>query len=132
LNINFTKQQIKSVFYIYATGLILLCVLPINSAAKLNDITIISFRGDYFVHAFIFIHWALFNLKFYKNNWRWLLAGLIFSTGVELLQYYLPYRTFNINDIVSNIIGVVLGQLILFIKAFLYWLVFAFHTTVKP
>ncbi len=107
----------KTTFYIYVIVLILLSVLPINSAAKLNDITIISFRGDYFVHALIFIPWALFNLKFCKNNWLWLFTGLIFSAGIEMLQYFLPYRAFNINDILSNIIGVILGQLIRFIKA---------------
>jgi len=108
----------KTIFYSYSIALVLLAVLPINSATKLNDITIISFRGDYFVHALVFLPWALFNVKFGKNNWMWLLTGLIFSTGIEFLQYYLPYRVFNINDVLSNSIGIATGHLILYLFHF--------------
>ena len=33
----------------------------------------------------------------------------IFAGGVEGIQYLLSYRAFNINDMIGNIIGVVLG-----------------------
>jgi glycopeptide antibiotics resistance protein len=39
----------------------------------------------------------------------WLLLGLLFSTGTEMLQYLLPYRRFNINALISNSLGILLG-----------------------
>ena len=40
-------------------------------------------------------------------------AGLlvfIYSVVLEVVQFYLPYRTFNVYDIVGNGIGVILGM----------------------
>ncbi len=39
----------------------------------------------------------------------WFIVGVIFAGGVEGIQYLLSYRAFNVNDMIGNIIGVVLG-----------------------
>lgn len=86
--------------------------LPINSAGELNNVTIISFRGDYFFHALLFVPWAFFRAGFRMNVWAWSALGLVFAAGSEGLQYLLPYRAYNINDLVSNMLGIVLGLLL--------------------
>ena len=101
-------------FWIYFTAIILLIVLPINrpgSKIYLNDIMIVKIRGDYMAHALIFIPWAFFMTTMRQPLWLWLLLGLLFSTGTELLQYLLPYRRFNINDLISNSLGIVIGMM---------------------
>ncbi|RLD50386.1 MAG: hypothetical protein DRJ05_19680, partial [Bacteroidetes bacterium] len=40
------------------------------------------------------------------------LISLIFAFSLEGIQYFLPYRAFNINDMVANGIGVILGLII--------------------
>lgn len=99
-------------FWIYFTAIILLIVLPINkpgSKLYLNDIMIVKIRGDYMAHALVFVPWAFFMKTMRQPLWRWLLLGLLFSTGTEMLQYLLPYRRFNINDLISNSLGILLG-----------------------
>ena len=39
----------------------------------------------------------------------WLLTGLLFASATEGLQYFLPYRAFNINDLLANLIGIMAG-----------------------
>ena len=99
-------------FWIYFIAILLLITLPINTPGSkfyLNNITVVKIRGDYFFHALTFIPWAFFMVAMKQRPWTWLILGLIFSTGTELLQYLLPYRRFNINDLISNSLGILLG-----------------------
>lgn len=104
----FTRRN----FWIYVTIVLLLILLPLNKSGSLNHITVIRIRGDYFFHALTFLPWAFFGLALHRNWGWWLLTGLLFSTGTECLQYLLPYRRFNINDLLSNSTGIILGMVI--------------------
>lgn len=116
------KSALRIPFWLYLGAIFLLVVLPINSAGELNNITIISFRGDYFFHALLFVPWAFFRPVFRFANLHWLLVGLLFAAGSEGIQYLLPYRAYNVNDLVANMLGVVVGML--------FYLLFS--TFVKP
>ena len=83
--------------------------LPINSSGDLNDITILHFRGDYFFHALLFLPWSLFQIIPKYQLSVWIIMGLIFAVGSELIQLILTYRAFNINDLFANSIGIVSG-----------------------
>lgn len=102
----------KWIFWIYSLVILLMVVLPINSTGKLNNINIITFRGDYFFHVLVFIPWSFFQLALRNKTITWLLLGLIFASATEGLQYLLPYRAWNINDLLANILGVFLGFLL--------------------
>ncbi len=110
----------KWLFSSYLIVIILLVTLPINSAGDLNSITIITFRGDYFFHALAFIPWYLFKPVFNHKHLKWLAWGLLFAASTEGLQYILPYRAYNVNDLLANVIGIILGALLyLFFKQIL-------------
>lgn len=102
----------KWLFASYVTLIILLVTLPLNSSGGLNNITIITFRGDYFFHALAFMPWAFFKPAFNQKFLIWLIIGLLFASSTEAIQYLLPYRAFNVNDLVANGIGVLSGLLI--------------------
>lgn len=113
-----TKIKItKYLFLAYFLAIVLLVVLPLNTTESLNSITIIQWRGDYFFHALAFSGWALFGLLMRKKLITWFLLGLTFATLMEGLQYPLPYRVFNINDLIANAIGIVSG-FVIFIPLF--------------
>ena len=103
------KLQVRKLFWFYFLTIVLLVTLPINSAGELNKITILRLRGDYFLHALLFVPWAFFYPAMRSNKLLWLLYGLLFAAGSEGVQYLLPYRAFNINDLVANVIGVAVG-----------------------
>jgi VanZ family protein len=116
---------LKKIAVSYTALIILLSVLPINNSNSfLNNQFILSFRLDYLVHFGIFIPWMfliwLFTGERFKNTpWkplRWILVGLILAVTTECIQYFLPYRAFNINDLVANILGVLVGSVFFFFK----------------
>jgi len=84
--------------------------MPINSAGE--NITILRFRGDYFLHALMFVPWAFFRPSFRFSNGTWLLLGLLFAAGSEGLQYLLPYRAYNVNVLLANALGILAGFLL--------------------
>ena len=102
----------RKLFWLYTGAIFLLVALPINSAGELNDVTVLSFRGDYFFHALMFIPWMFFRPVFRFTDLPWLLWGLMFAAGSEGIQYLLPYRAYNVNDLVANVIGVALSFLV--------------------
>lgn len=105
----------KWLFSSYLIVIILLVTLPINSAGELNNITIITFRGDYFFHLLMFLPWLFFGSALRMKPLYCLLIGLLVASATEGLQYLLPYRAYNINDLLANTLGVVIGFLLFII-----------------
>ncbi|HOX77095.1 MAG TPA: VanZ family protein [Bacteroidales bacterium] len=115
----------KIILILYTIIIVLLAILPINNGnGFLNDNFILSFRLDYIAHFAIFIPWMLISWLFYAS-WEsrtllrifgWILLGLILAVATEFVQYLLPYRAFNINDLAANVLGVMLGGLFFIFK----------------
>lgn len=70
---------------------------------------IIEFRGDYFFHALVFLPWALLGFLAFRLSFTWIVTGLLIAAATEGLQYFLYYRAFNINDMIANVTGVMIG-----------------------
>lgn len=103
------NTNIRFLFWAYVFVIVLLVTLPINSTGELNNITFIQLRGDYFFHALLFIPWVFFSVSLKKPLLLWIIIGLVVATSSELIQFYLPYRAFNINDLLANSIGIIIG-----------------------
>ncbi|MBL8112903.1 MAG: VanZ family protein [Acidobacteria bacterium] len=66
-----------------------------------------------------FAVWAFLVWKLLKSPERgWLhnhvdtlLLGLLFSSGIEVVQLFLPTRAFDVNDLFWNLLGVITGSL---------------------
>ena len=106
----------KRVSLLYLIGLLLLMVIPIGNgsgvSAKVNNIFIVGYRGDYILHCLIYLPWVFVG-KFLCNNkissLLWFIAGAISAVGLEYIQMLLPYRGFNINDLIAGVIGVLVS-----------------------
>ncbi len=95
----------------------MLAIAPINgNGGSLNDIFILELRSDYLIHALQFLPWMFFGMKINKSFLLWLIAGLFFASITEGIQYFLTYRSFNINDLIANLIGVLLGSITFLLK----------------
>ena len=110
---------LRKTLVVYTLLILLLAVLPLNSTSLiLNNTYVISIRLDYLVHFAVYIPWMFLVWVAYKVNFRsnfkkaflWILIGLLFACVSEGIQYFLTYRSFNINDMLGNSIGVVLGS----------------------
>ena len=100
--------------------LILMAVLPLNGTTNtvLTDVFVVHIRLDHLLHATAFIPWAfLYRVTFRPVKWEEKLMlvvyGLLMALAMEGVQYFLTYRSYNINDMISNWMGVVLGMIVL-------------------
>lgn len=104
-------------FQQYLIFLVLLSVLPVNnSGAAINHVYLTQIRLDYILHCLVYIPLALLlKLSFGQLKRLTFLSRIIllilFAVITEGVQYMLPYRSFNINDLIANCMGVIAGLL---------------------
>lgn len=132
MNFLLPTDTIKKLAWVYTVLILLLVALPINGddqfLGKLNDNYVLEIRLDYISHAFLFVPWVLlisYGWGFRGRSQKWwtvsFLLALLFAAFCEYLQLLLPYRTFNINDLVSNCLSILLGYLLVYgLKRFGY------------
>lgn len=111
------RDLFRWLFWLYFIGLILVAILPLNATEELNDMNIVEVRGDYFFHVLVFLPWALLGFLAFRLSFLWIVAGLMIAAATEGLQYFLHYRAFNINDMIANVTGVVIGLVVFLIIA---------------
>jgi len=63
---------------------------------------------------------GLFSALDSKNLLPWFVWGLLYAGCTEGIQYLIPYRSFNVSDMLANIIGVVVGFVVFIPLKFLY------------
>jgi VanZ family protein len=112
-----TTKHLRLLFGGYLIFLILMAVLPLNSTTNttLTDVHVIKIRLDHLLHATLFIPWAFLYLVTFRPV-RWdeklmlVVYGLLMASAAEGVQYFLTYRSYNINDMIANWMGVVVGM----------------------
>jgi len=100
-------------------GYMLVALLPLNNvgSALKNNYTL-GLRWDYAIHTIFHIPLPFLLNQSIKNQNKFsklyvMLIGLTIAMITEIMQYYISYRSFNINDLVANCIGVLLGGTLL-------------------
>jgi VanZ family protein len=105
----------KALFFsLYLLIIILMILLPINSKeSSLNNNYVLYIRADYLGHSFLFLPWMW--LKPFNTRKLfilvWLIGGVVFAGITEGIQYFLPYRSFNVNDLFANFAGLIFSCL---------------------
>ena len=99
----------------YFAALAFLMWAPLNGLGIPLDNYLLGLRFDHLLHASVFLPCALFWRDLFRrsrNLYGWLAAV---ATGLltEGVQYLLPFRGFDVNDLVANFLGVSLGALLL-------------------
>ena len=97
--------------------IIFLMWAPLNGVGIPLDNYILGLRADHLLHALVYLPIALFCIDLlHRRQWGLLwLACCLFGLMTEFGQYLLPYRKFDINDMVANLIGVSLSWLAIII-----------------
>ncbi len=112
---------IKLFLFFYLLVILVMTVVPYGEMNRsLNSILVLSLRADYLIHSLIFLPLVpLWILTFPKHRFFWVfMLGLGFAALAEYTHHFLPYRAFNINDLIFNMIGVFVGALmIMLVKA---------------
>lgn len=110
------KLNLKSRAILYICLLLLGSVVPIGprSSDILMDNYTLDIRWDYLVHAFIYLPLPIILFRSFRSmkwgSFTWLVFfSLVIPALFEVLQMLIPYRNFNINDLMANGFGVIIG-----------------------
>ena len=97
----------------YFVALAILMWAPLNGVGIRLNTYVFGLRLDHLLHAMVYVPCFLFvmDLPRWKGWQKWLLA-LAIGLFTEGVQYLLPYRGFDVNDLVANVIGITLGAVI--------------------
>lgn len=106
----FSQQQRRRLAPYYFLLLAILMWSPLGALGKPLDNFVFGIRLDHLVHAsiYIFCTWFLMDIRRLRGWQIWLLGCLV-GVITESVQYLLPYRGFDINDMAANFLGVSLG-----------------------
>ena len=119
-------KSVKWTFWGWLIVVLALNVVPLGNELN-QDLTTkrFIFRLDYIVHSLTFFVfawiWVFGKIKdvcwFYSYEVL-KFGGIVFvsAMGIELLQIFVPYRTFNPMDMMANLFGVILTLLCIFIS----------------
>ena len=116
----FSPFTLRIVTVLYFLFIITAAILPTKAETSgLDSSFIFSLRLDYLIHLILFIPFMALIHYTFKISFRtkiqtaliWILISLTFSWFTEAIQLLVPYRSFNINDLVANSLGVLLGSL---------------------
>lgn len=129
------RKAIASLFWIYATALFIGSIIPWSVSGRLSVVEY-SFRTDYFLHfasffglTFLFLLYRLVILKqavFYLLTYQ-LIFIPAFAIIIELLQWAIPGRSFNIFDIFADFIGIFLALALGYFIRFFFFIKLIFR-----
>ena len=111
----------RVIFFTYILAIIVVAVFPFSAAGvgAMNQVYVLSFRLDHLLHLVAFVPLYPLGIWLFKPI-RWkgrvylLMAGLVIASLAEFIQYFIDYRAYNPADLISNLAGVLLGAIIMF------------------
>ncbi len=124
--LTFIRLRSRALLLVYLIMLFLVSTIPFpRGSAAMNETYVVQVRSDYLLHALVYLPMPLLLGLFLERGpvrqdrrkfLFWLgiiLPSLLFTVLFEGVQLILPYRSFNINDMMANGLGVVIGLLIM-------------------
>ena len=94
----------------YIAAVVVLMWAPLNGLGVPLDNFVLGIRADHLVHASVYLPVAFFLAALcHFRAWPTLLLAVAMGICTECGQYLLPFRSFDINDMIANFLGVLLG-----------------------
>ena len=99
--------------------IVVLSLTPVNVSSVVGGTSFNIDPSGFVKHAVgYFVLGILAFVAFPKRIWLSLFCFFVAGAGLELMQLYVPARSFNMNDIWCNGIGLVMAGLVVCIKRF--------------
>lgn len=109
------REQRRWERWCYFLLLLLLMWAPVGGLGVPLDNFVLGIRMDHLLHASVYIPCCFFLMDFpavgFPRRFRCWTTAVLLALVTESVQYLLPYRGFDINDLVANFLGVTLGWL---------------------
>ena len=103
-------EAVRSILYFVLLAILMWA--PLNGLAPVLNNYIFGLRADHFLHATVFLFCPLFWADWLNKRWGYvLLVAVLTGLFTELVQALLPYRGYDVNDLIANCVGIFLGWL---------------------
>ena len=104
------KMNCRVLFFIWLGLIVFFSVVPHGSGDQSFLSRMSLTRSGFFQHVFGYLVLSALACLVFEKKRLWLcLVGIVLLGGfLEVVQFYLPYRTFNVYDVVANGVGMVL------------------------
>lgn len=99
----------------YFAALAFLMWAPLNGIGIPLDNYIFGLRADHLLHASVFIPCTLFIMDVIGKRWLVWFAAVGIGLLTEGVQWLLPYRGYDVNDLIANALGVTLGWVVILV-----------------
>lgn len=109
----------------YIIFIVLINMLPLNnSSVNLDSFKVGSIKLEHLIHFFLYLPSIFFIFQLLPFVSSFLLKyrlrlsiflSLAFSIMSELIQIFLSYRSFSMNDLISNFFGAIIGSVLFII-----------------
>lgn len=111
-----SRPQRKRFAYVYFILLAVLMWAPLNGVGVVLNNYILGIRADHLLHASVYIPCVLFLMDHpgLRKPWMVWLVAVAVGLLTESVQYFLPYRGYDVNDLISNFLGATLGCVAVF------------------
>ncbi len=104
------KNIAKILFIAYTLAIIILSFLPSNPTVA---------GSDKLTHYFAYLVWAVFyRYAFNAGYWNIFFSSILLGGFVEIVQYFLPYRSGEYGDLVADIFGSLSGMFLYFFSEY--------------
>lgn len=121
-------RVVKSLFWLWLIILIVINVIPLGNDVKsgMSGTKLWNFRLDYLLHlamilvfAWIWLLGKLMDIMWFSNmeTLKYSAVIVLCAIGLELLQFLLPWRTFNPMDMIFNLTGAMLGIIVVIVSS---------------
>lgn len=100
-------------FILYLGAVLFVHVMHADDFKDLNNY-FLGIRNDHWLHGILFFPLG-FLIRYVFTSWKIILPfGIFCCIFFETLQYFLPYRSFEFTDILSDTTGAIIGLLVYF------------------
>ncbi|WP_457642154.1 VanZ family protein [Persephonella sp.] len=101
----------KFIFVLYAGIILFLSFYPVPETAT-------SDKLNHFIAFFIFV--ILLKYAFKIGYWSSFFYSLFYGAFIEIVQYFLPYRSAEYGDFSADLLGILCGLFTYFLFQFVY------------
>jgi len=96
-------KAIKWIAWGLALTVVILCVIPAPQLVEVSNV-------DKVEHVLAFAALSFVFLRAYHRHTLWVITGcVVLGLAIELVQYFIPWRSAEFADLVADVFGVLLG-----------------------
>ena len=101
----------KAILLIYSLFIVAMSVLPVSGPQKLEHLgadKVVHF-SFYIIFALLYVYAFAYDRFVYVKSF---VCGFSLGVSIEILQYFIPYRSFEVLDIIADGLGAAAGMII--------------------